>query len=250
VTTGPTPDPTSTFRENSSNTEGFSRKVPAARGAPAAPGAVAAARGAPGRPGATTRRDVLDAARRMVEAGGASALSMRKLAAELGVAPPSIYRHAGSREQVLNQLVDELLHELGDIHAAGDTPVERIASIARAIRRQVRDHPELVDLAHELGRGPATSFPGQVALAREVSAAGVRGADAARAVRAVLFLVGGFILLEGLPPPPAGTPTTQSLWRKVKDDAIDPGLLAEMRRPPDTDDLFEFSLSRLLTTIL
>jgi AcrR family transcriptional regulator len=186
----------------------------------------------------------------MVEAGGAASVSMRKLAAELGVAPPSIYRHAGSREQVLNQLVDELLEELGDIHAVGDTPAERIASIARTIRQQVRDHPQLVDLAHELGRGPATSFPGQVALAREVSAAGLSGADAARAVRAVLFLVGGFILLEGLPPPPAGTPPTQALWRTVRDDAIEPGLLAEMRKAPDTDELFEFSLSRLLHSLL
>jgi AcrR family transcriptional regulator len=175
---------------------------------------------------------------------------MRKLAAELGVAPPSIYRHAGSREQVLNQLVDELLDELGEIHPEGATPAERIASIARTIRRQVRDHPELVSLAHELGRGPATSFPGQVALAREVTAAGLRGADAARAVRAVLFLVGGFILLEGLPPPPPGTPPTQSAWRKVRDDAIEPGLLAEMRRTPDADELFEFSLSRLLSSLL
>lgn len=207
-------------------------------------------RAAPGRPGATTRREVLDAARRMVETGGAKSVSMRKLAAELGVAPPSIYRHAGSREQVLNQLVDELLDELGDIHAVGHTPVTRIASIARAIRQQVRDHPELVDLAHELGRGPATSFPGQVALAREVTAAGLRGADAARVVRAVLFLVGGFILLEALPPPPSGTPPTRSLWRTVDDDGIDAGLLTEMRRAPDTDDLFEFSLSRLLSAVL
>ncbi|MCU1461252.1 MAG: transcriptional regulator, TetR family [Acidimicrobiales bacterium] len=204
----------------------------------------------PGRPGATTRRAVLDAGRRMVESGGAASVSMRKLAAELGVAPPSIYRHAGSREQVLNQLVDELLAELGDIHASGATPAERVASIARTIRRQVRDHPELVSLAHELGRGPATSFPGQVALAREVTAAGLSGADAARAVRSVLFLVGGFILLEGLPPPPPGTPPTQSAWRKVNDDAIEPGLLAEMRKAPDTDDLFEFSLSRLLRSLL
>ena len=204
----------------------------------------------PGRPGATSRRAVLDAARRMVESGGAASVSMRKLAAELGVAPPSIYRHAGSREQVLNQLVDELLDELGEIHAVGDAPAERIASIARTIRRQVRDHPELVDLAHELGRGPATSFPGQVALAREVSAAGLSGADAAHAVRAVLFLVGGFILLEGLPPPPTGTPPTQALWRKVKDNGIEPGLLAEMRKAPNTDDLFEFSLSNLLSSLL
>ena len=204
----------------------------------------------PGRPAATTRAEILDAARRMVEAGGAESVTMRKLAAELGVGPPSIYRHVGSRLEVLNQLVDQLLEEMGDIHPSGRTPARRIASIARAIRAQVRAHPQLVDLAHQLGRGPATSFPGQVALAREISAAGLAGAEAARAVRSILFLVGGFILLEGLPPPPPGTPTTTELWRTVDGTGIDPGLLAEMRRPPDTDALFEHTLEQLLQSVL
>ena len=47
-----------------------------------------------------------------------------------------------------------------------------------------------------------------------------------------------------------GTPPTQALWRKVKDNGIEPGLLAEMRKAPNTDDLFEFSLSNLLSSLL
>ena len=39
-------------------------------------------------------------------------------------------------------------------------------------------------------------FPAQVALAREVSAAGLTGADAARAVTSLLYLAGAFVMLE------------------------------------------------------
>jgi len=195
------------------------------------------------------RGQIVETARRLVEGGGVDALSMRKLAAELGVAPTAIYWHVGGRDQLMAEIVDGLISEMGDIKPSGRTPQARVASIARTIRSRVRAHPSLVQLANELGRGPATYFPGQVALAREMTAAGITGDDAARAVRAVLFLVGGFIMVEGHEPAPTETVTSQDLWREVDDPAIDPGLLQAMRRPPDTDELFEYSLRQLLPSI-
>jgi AcrR family transcriptional regulator len=196
------------------------------------------------------RDEIVDTARRLVETGGVDALSMRKLAAELGVAPTAIYWHVGGREQLMGEIVDELIAEMAEIKASGRTPPTRVTSIARAIRAQVRNHPYLVQLANELGRGPATYFPGQLALAREMTAAGLTGEEAARAVRAVLFLVGGFIMVEGHEPAPSEVVTSQDLWREVDDPRIDAGLLTAMQQPPDTDDLFEYALSRLLPSIL
>jgi AcrR family transcriptional regulator len=196
------------------------------------------------------RDQIVDAARRLVEQDGVDALSMRKLAAELGVAVTSIYWHVGGREQLLGSLVDDLITEMTEIAPAGLTAEARIASIARGIRNRVREHPFLVDLARQLGRGPAAYMPGQVALAREVTAAGLMGREAALAVRAVLFLVGGFVMVEGAATEIEGGPTSQQLWEGVADDAIDPGLLSAMRRPPDIDELFEHALARLLPTLL
>jgi AcrR family transcriptional regulator len=194
---------------------------------------------------------VVDAARRMVESGGIEALSMRKLAADLGVAPTAIYWHVGGRDELLHQVLDQMLAEAHRVDARGDTAHERLASVARAIRRQVRASPFLHQLAVHLDRTADASFPGQLALAREVTAAGLAGTEAADAVRSVLFLIGGFQLLEGnFRRRPAGARTSQELWRAVGDPTIDPALRAALARETDTDALFDYALDALLGSIL
>ena len=200
-----------------------------------------------------TRERVIETARHMIEEGGVEALSMRKLAAELGVAPTGIYWHVGGREQLLSEIVDEVVAEMGDLRPTGATGRDRMASVARQIRRQVLDHPYLVELARELGRGPATAFPGQVALAREATAAGLAGEEGADAVRAVLWLVGGFIMLERLPQQadqPVQTTTTQELWKSVREPGIDPALSKAMTSAPDATALFETALNSLLDAVV
>ncbi len=59
-------------------------------------------------------------------------------------------------------------------------------------------------------------FPAQVALAREVTAAGLTGADAARAVTSVLYLAGAFVMLETTLAEHADeTRGTVELWQTV-----------------------------------
>jgi TetR/AcrR family tetracycline transcriptional repressor len=194
---------------------------------------------------------IVEVARRLVEAGGIESLSMRKLAAELGVAPTAIYWHIGGRDQLLHAILDQLVTDASALRARGDSPTQRVASIARAIRRQIRNTPVMFELAQHLDRYPDVSFPGQLAVAREISAAGLRGVEAAEAVRSVLFLVGGFQMVEGnFRSRPAGARTTQELWRKVDDPSIDPQLRDSLSEPADTDALFDYALEALLGSIL
>lgn len=194
---------------------------------------------------------IVAAARELIGAGGVDALSMRKLAAEVGVAPTAIYWHIGSREDLLNAVLDAMIADLPAIAARGSSPRARLVSVARSIRDQVRATTDAQQLAAELGRTAELSFPGQVALTREMQAAGVTGSDAAQAVRAVLFLVGGFILLEdNFAHRQPGSRTTQELWQALDDDAIDPALRRAMARPANTDTLFDYAVERLLASIL
>lgn|GEM_PF-4633611 len=194
---------------------------------------------------------IIAAARALIEAGGVEALSMRKLAAEVGVAPTAIYWHIGSREDLLNAVLDSMIADLPPIVGRGSSAKARLASVARSIRDQVRATTPTQQLAAELGRAAELSFPGQVALTREMQAAGVTGTDAAQAVRAVLFLVGGFILLEdNFAHRQPGSRTTQELWQALDDQDIDPGLKRAMAKPANTDTLFDYAVDRLLASVL
>jgi len=194
---------------------------------------------------------IVAAARGLIEAGGVEALSMRKLGAEVGVAPTAIYWHIGSREDLLNAVLDSMIADLPPVVARGGSPRARLVSVARSIRDQVRSTTAAQQVAAELGRTAELSFPGQVALTREMQAAGVGGSDAAQAVRAVLFLVGGFILLEdNFAHRQPGSRTTQELWQALDDDGIDPALRKAMAKPANTDTLFDYAVDRLLASVL
>lgn len=184
----------------------------------------------------------------MVVADGVAALSMRKLAAELGLAPTAIYWHVVDRDELLHAVFEAMLAELPDVEATGRTARARIRSVARAIRGQVVADEVLTSLAHALNRTAEVAFPAQVVLAREVSAAGVHWRAAEQLVRSILFTIGGLSLLEhAFTEEPSATP---SLWAHLHDPAIDLGLLRAMRAPADLDALFEHTLDALLTAAL
>jgi AcrR family transcriptional regulator len=52
---------------------------------------------------------VVDAATRVVKRGGYQTMTIRSLAAEVGVAPMSLYRHVRNRDDLLDEVVDRLL---------------------------------------------------------------------------------------------------------------------------------------------
>lgn len=78
-----------------------------------------------------TREEVLAAAAGLVRQHGPQALTMRKLAAELGTAVTSIYWHVGNRESLLDALVERTVQEMGTLRPAGRGPAARIVSVAR-----------------------------------------------------------------------------------------------------------------------
>ena len=65
-----------------------------------------------GRPATIDREAVLDAAIRLLDDEGVAALTMRRLASELGVSTMAPYRHVGSKDELLMVLVDRLAARL------------------------------------------------------------------------------------------------------------------------------------------
>ncbi|MFB7518285.1 TetR/AcrR family transcriptional regulator [Streptomyces sp. NPDC056144] len=200
---------------------------------------------------ALSRDEVLDTAAALVKEHGPAALTMRRLAAELGTAVTSIYWHVGNRESLLDALVDRTVTDLGTIRPHGATPAERMVSVARAMRRSLRERPHLVAMVHERGLTERMFLPAQRALVHEAHAAGLRGADAARAVRAVQFQVVGYVLVErARERSPAQSPGEEELWREEPSTGSDPVLAEALAVPVDTEALFTESVRALVEGLL
>ncbi|MFF9068865.1 TetR/AcrR family transcriptional regulator [Streptomyces sp. NPDC014891] len=199
---------------------------------------------------ALTREEVLEAAATLVRRHGPDALTMRRLAADLGTAVTSIYWHVGNRESLLDALVERTVADLDAIRPRGATPAERLVSIARSLRRALRERPHLVALVHERGLTERMFLPAQRALVREAHAAGLRGAHAARAVRAVQFQVVGYVLVErNRERSPAQSPAEEELW-SGEDAGSDAPLARALAAPVDTERLFVDSVRALVDGLL
>ena len=59
--------------------------------------------------GTISREDVVEAAVNAVSSGGYQDMSIRSLAADLGVAPMTLYRHVDDKDDLLDEVVDRLL---------------------------------------------------------------------------------------------------------------------------------------------
>jgi AcrR family transcriptional regulator len=107
----------------------------------------------PGRPAIgrdepLTRDDILERARRLVQAEGLDALSMRRLAADLGVTPKALYNHAHDKAAVLDALVARVWADvLTGVRPDTDDPVEWLTQFNLRTRRIWLDNLELATLA-------------------------------------------------------------------------------------------------------
>ncbi|MER5848899.1 TetR family transcriptional regulator [Streptomyces sp. NPDC002012] len=197
-----------------------------------------------------TREEVLDTAGALVKRNGPQALTMRALAAELGTAVTSIYWHVGNRESLLDALVERTVQEMGTLRPAGRTPAARIVSVARGLHRELRARPHLIAMVHERGLTERMFLPAQQALVHEVHTAGLRGARAAAAVRAVQFQTVGFLLVErNRERSPVQSPGEGDLWAASTADD-DPALARALARPADPDRLFADSVRALVEGLL
>ena len=201
-----------------------------------------------GRTSSVTADEVLLAAGRIVERHGVDALTMRRLSEDLGVAVTSIYWHVGNRDAVLDGLVDRLLARMETLTAQGGDPASRIASLARQLRVTLLERQHLVGLAHERDRTPAMFLPVQLAMATELAAVGLSGAEAALALRSLQVHVISSVLMERAGARSASHGTLDAdLWPTAHPDRE---LIASLSEPADYATVFEFGLGALLAHII
>jgi AcrR family transcriptional regulator len=88
-----------------------------------------------------TRERVVAEALTVIAEDGVAALTMRTLAARLGVVPAALYRHVRNKEQLHDLVLNGLLAEV-DCDADPDLPwTEHIKVLAHRLRTVLEDHP-------------------------------------------------------------------------------------------------------------
>jgi AcrR family transcriptional regulator len=136
---------------------------------------------------------------------GAAALTLSRVARELGVKPPSIYNHVDGLETLRRDVALRAIDELGDrlgAAAMGRSGSDALAAIAAEFRAYAAAHPGLYELSaqarpHDAEYAKASMRPVEpvIAILRGYDLDADEAIHAARTLRAALH---GFVSLESI----------------------------------------------------
>jgi AcrR family transcriptional regulator len=168
----------------------------------------------PGPRRATTEGEILDAALALLDEGGASAVSVRGVAARVGVAPNAVYTYFPDKAAVVKALVERLLSEVNhDVFADRAQPWRlRVEALAIELRQRLTAHPGVVQL---MISGPVTgpqALAVHEALLELLDDAGLSSADAPRASYLLFVYVVGSIALVAADAKDPGPLPSEAEW--------------------------------------
>ncbi|MDQ1697631.1 MAG: hypothetical protein QOJ03_2984 [Frankiaceae bacterium] len=150
------------------------------------------------------RQAVITAAVDIVDRHGVAALTMTRLADELGIRSPSLYAHVRGQLDLRRELwlwaVADLGERLGDV-VMGRSGEEALFAFAAELRDYARRHPG----RYQLTLDPPVPFDEQAASVRRranapfravIRSFGLEDAEAVHAGRALRAAIHGFVALE------------------------------------------------------
>ncbi|MGW2152603.1 TetR/AcrR family transcriptional regulator [Nonomuraea sp. NPDC001699] len=196
-----------------------------------------------------TRQAILRAALALADREGLKALSMRRIGQELGVEAMSLYQHVGSKDDLLDGLVEQLVTQAAPLLTEAASWQEGLREYAHTLLRVLLAHPNVLPLV--VSRPAIT--PQNLRLMEEglrvLRSAGLppdRALDMLYAVTG--FVVGHVALLAA-----GGGPAPGDGMRDIPEpDLLETPLLAEATRArraqpsSGTDPRFVFALEAML----
>lgn len=201
-----------------------------------------------------TRDTILAAATELMDQEGYDGLTIRRLAARLGVTPMAMYRHFDTKGALIGAIIDQANSEI-PLPPADLAPREALSGIARGIRSSVLRHPSLVPaLVVHPSLGPSALRSAKRGYAALLEA-GLHGDDVWRSWNMIAMYAIGFAFVEA----PRATGV-------IVDDATSNGPVLEIAEDPEIDEgsgvapppsaeffsetQFEYGLEKVLASIL
>ncbi|WP_084516665.1 TetR/AcrR family transcriptional regulator [Microtetraspora niveoalba] len=144
-----------------------------------------------------SRAALTEAAVRVADAEGLEAISMRRLAAEIGAGTMSLYRYVSGKDDVIELMVDSVVAQYlpEDAVISGDWKAD-LGALARRARRTMLRHPWLAPLAaNRQGASPNRLRLLEASL-RMVDGLGLGVDEMLTLIGAVFAYVNGFVQSE------------------------------------------------------
>lgn len=132
-----------------------------------------------------SRDEVAHGALAIADAEGLAALSMRRLAADLGVGTMTLYGYVRSKDELIEAAVDAAAEDL-DVRGANGSARGRVRTYAVAVRRWIGRHPWLVELSATQALGRPALAPLSEGCTRVLREAGLPPLEARRCLRLML----------------------------------------------------------------
>lgn len=110
----------------------------------------------------TTPDRILQAAYALFDAGGAEAVTMRRVADAIGLSAMAIYRHFPNREALLKRLSDDSFQTAAQdwsVKVRAREPRKRLLQVMEPYLDYALGHPHLFDHAFSVRREDARRFP-------------------------------------------------------------------------------------------
>lgn len=144
---------------------------------------------------ALTREAVLEAALDLIDSRGMAALTMRRLASELGVDPMAIYHHVDGKPALLSGVIALVF---GGLRVVRDPDAEwqaQVQAFARAYHDLALAHPNLVlALVSEPEAGAEAALAASESLYTALAAAGLQPQQIVQAADLVVDYLNGYAL--------------------------------------------------------
>ena len=139
-------------------------------------------------------RQIVAAARDLLESEGADALTMRRLGERLGIRAPSLYKHLPNKAALEVALIADGFEEAAEtFDAATSAAEEPLAALVNAYRAFVKRNPQLYRLMTERPL-PRERLPAEVE--HRAAAALVRAVGSPERARAAFAFIHGMVVLE------------------------------------------------------
>jgi TetR/AcrR family transcriptional regulator, tetracycline repressor protein len=192
-----------------------------------------------------TRVKVIEAGLELIDREGPDAMTMRRLAASLGVTPMALYNHVSSKKDLLQAVAE---HVLGQTEFDGHREEwrEQIEYCFRMFRRICLRHPGLARLLEIADVAPATVFAPMEVTLRALDQAGLNSLDSLRTYFTLVSFTLGQASYESRGPFPDLEPSKKVRSERLAGRGYRTVEHLETPEKWDFEAAFEFGLSLVL----